>query len=157
MLQRQVEEEEEIQPMLQRQVEEEEEEEIQPMLQRQVASENTQSIGEAPESVPTGLRRGVESLSGTDMSDVSVYRNSNKPKRVGALAYTQGTNIYVAPGQEEHLPHEAWHAAQQKSGRVHPTSQAFGLPMNDDDTLEREADRMGRLATARTSEGTVPL
>jgi hypothetical protein len=27
------------------------------------------------------------------------------------------------PGQEQHLPHEAWHVVQQKQGRVKPTGQ----------------------------------
>ena len=35
-----------------------------------------------------------------------------------ARAYTQGSEIYMAPGQERHLAHEAWHVVQQKQGRV---------------------------------------
>jgi len=159
ILQRQAEEEEEeMQPMLQRQVEEEEEEEMQLMLQRQAQEEEEemqpmlQRRGERDvahndveicEPIPGGLRTGVESLSGFDMSDVSVYRNSKKPAAVGALAYTQGTDIYVAPGQEKHLPHEAWHAVQQKEGRVQPNNHIGGVSMNDDANLEKEADRMG--------------
>jgi len=152
MLQRQVEEdEEEMQPMLQRQVEEDEEE-MQPMLQRQVGAEREQTSAETREEIPVGLRTGVESLSGLDMSDVSVHRNSSKPAAVGALAYTQGRDIYVAPGQEKHLPHEAWHAVQQKQGRVHPNSsaQAAGIALNDDAHLEKEADRMGKMALQKT-------
>ena len=58
------------------------------------------------------------------------------------MAYTQGTNIHVAPGQEKHLPHEAWHVVQQAQGRVKPTMQLKGIQMNDDVGLEREADEM---------------
>jgi hypothetical protein len=53
----------------------------------------------------------------------------------------------VAPGQERHLPHEAWHVVQQKQGRVKPTMQLKdGTPVNDDGGLEHEADMMGAKA-----------
>ena len=94
--------------------------------------------------LPEGLRSGVESLSGKDMSDVNVHYNSDKPQKMGALAYAQGTNIHVGKGQEKHLPHEAWHVVQQKQGRVKPTIQKKGnIPVNDDTSLEKEADLMG--------------
>jgi hypothetical protein len=96
--------------------------------------------------MPDNLKAGVESLSGIDMSDVRVHYNSDEPSEVGALAYTQGTNIHVAPGQERHLPHEAWHVVQQAQGRVKPTMQMKGLAVNDDVGLEREADVMGAKA-----------
>lgn len=72
-----------------------------------------------------------------------MHYNSSKPDEVGALAYTQGTNICVAPGQERHLSHEAWHVVQQAQGRVKPTAEVGGLPLNDSRTLEPEADAMG--------------
>lgn len=94
--------------------------------------------------MPDSLKAGVESLSGIDMSDVRVHYNSSKPAEVGALAYTQGTNIHVAPGQEKHLPHEAWHVVQQAQGRVRPTMQLKdGVSVNDDEGMEHEADVMG--------------
>lgn len=93
------------------------------------------------------LRAGLEKISGIDLSDVKVHYNSNKPQQVGALAYTQGNEIHIAPGQEKHLPHEGWHAVQQKQGRVKPTMQMkIGTPINDDDSLEKEADVMGAKA-----------
>ena len=73
--------------------------------------------------LPDRLKAGVESLSGLAMDDVRVHYNSAKPAEVQALAYTQGTDIHVGPGQEQHLPHEAWHVAQQKQGRVSPMRQ----------------------------------
>jgi len=45
------------------------------------------------------------------------------PAQLNALAYAQGSDIHVAPGQEKHLPHEAWHVVQQSKGRVKPTMQ----------------------------------
>ncbi len=94
--------------------------------------------------MPDNLKAGVENLSGIDMSDARVHYNSSKPAEVGALAYTQGKNIHVAPGQERHLPHEAWHVVQQEQGRVRPTMQMKDVAINDDIQLEREADVMGK-------------
>jgi Poly(ADP-ribose) polymerase catalytic domain/Domain of unknown function (DUF4157) len=93
--------------------------------------------------LPDNLKTGIENLSGMAMDDVSVHYNSSKPAQIQALAYTQGTEIHVAPGQEKHLPHEAWHVVQQKQGRVKPTLQMKGVGINDDGELEREADLMG--------------
>ncbi len=96
--------------------------------------------------MPDDLKEGIESLSGFSMDDVRVHYNSSKPATVQALAYTQGTDIHVAPGQEKHLPHEAWHVAQQMAGRVSPTTNINGMPVNDNVELEREADEMGEKA-----------
>lgn len=97
--------------------------------------------------MPDNLKSGIENMSGYDMSDVKVHYNSAKPAQLQALAYAQGTDIHVAPGQEKHLPHEAWHVVQQKQGRVKPTFQMKqGVPVNDDAGLEQEADVMGAKA-----------
>ena len=96
--------------------------------------------------LPDNLKAGVESLSGFSMDDVKVHYNSSQPATVQALAYTQGTDIHVAPGQERHLPHEAWHVAQQLAGRVEPTTEVGGMPVNDN--IEHEADVMGARANS---------
>ena len=102
--------------------------------------------------MPDNLKSGIESLSGFSMDDVRVHYNSSKPATVQALAYTQGTDIHVAPGQEKHLPHEAWHVAQQMAGRVSPTTNINGMPVNDNAALEHEADVMGAKATQMKSD-----
>lgn len=93
--------------------------------------------------LPDALKAGIESLSGIAMDDVHVHYSSSKPAHAQALAYTQGTSIHLAQGQEHHLPHEAWHVIQQKQGRVQPTSQTNEIMLNDEPALEREADQMG--------------
>ncbi len=104
----------------------------------------TQQKEENHTGMPDNLKAGIENLSGIDMSDVRVHYNSDKPAEVGALAYTQGADIHVAPGQERHLPHEAWHVVQQAQGRVKPTLQLKdGIKVNDDLGLEYESDTMG--------------
>lgn len=94
--------------------------------------------------LPDALKAGVENLSGYSLDDVRVHYNSPKPAQLQALAYTQGSEIHVAPGQEQHLPHEAWHVVQQAQGRVRPTMQLKGVGVNDDTGLEQEADVMGK-------------
>lgn len=74
--------------------------------------------------LPDRLKADVESLSGLSMEDVRVHYNSSKPAAVQAYAYTQGTDIHVAPGQQRHLPHE-------------------DVAINDDPGLEREGDVIG--------------
>ena len=112
-------------------------------LQRQGLEEEEPLQGRG---LPPALAAGVQRLSGADMSDVRVHAGSPQPAQVGALAYAQGNDIHLASGQERHLPHEAWHVAQQKAGRVQPTVQAAGVPINDSPALEAEADRMGARA-----------
>ena len=117
-------------------------------LQRKAdIANNAAQRAEAPRpnntGMPDNLKSGIESLSGFSMDDVRVHYNSSKPATVQALAYTQGTDIHVAPGQEKHLPHEAWHVAQQMAGRVSPTTNINGMPVNDNAALEHEADVMG--------------
>lgn len=97
--------------------------------------------------LPDNLKTGVENLSGMSMDHVKVHYNSSQPAQLNALAYAQGSNIHVAPGQEKHLPHEAWHVVQQAQGRVQPTKQfKLGVQVNDDPDLEHEADVMGKKA-----------
>ena len=120
-------------------------------LQRKAdMANNAAQRAEAPRpnntGMPDNLKSGIESLSGFSMDDVRVHYNSSKPATVQALAYTQGTDIHVAPGQEKHLPHEAWHVAQQMAGRVSPTTNINGMPVNDNAALEHEADVMGEKA-----------
>jgi len=143
----------EITPLVQRQVEPEEGEEP---LQAKFALGLTGTLLAKTEAShnKTGmldhLKSGLEKLSGMDISSVRVHHNSSEPAQLNALAYTQGQDIHLGPGQDKHLPHEGWHAVQQMQGRVKPTMQAKGVPINDDAGLEREADVMGAKALQMT-------
>lgn len=97
--------------------------------------------------LPDNLKSGIENLSGVSLDDVNVHRNSDKPAQMQAHAYAQGSDIHLGPGQDKHLPHEAWHVVQQKQGRVQPTKQINGgVNVNDNVGLENEADVMGSKA-----------
>lgn len=94
--------------------------------------------------LPENVKRGAENLSEYSMDDVKVHYNSSKPAQLRAYAFTQRDEIHVGPGQEKHLPHEDWHVVQQKKGRVSPTSfKSNEIQINDDVTLEKEADIIG--------------
>lgn len=108
--------------------------------------EATSARGSNTTGLPDLLKAGVERLSGVSLDDVKVHYNSRKPAQLQALAYTQGAEIHVAPGQERHLPHEAWHVVQQLQGRVRANAQLKGMGLNDEPGLEREADAMGARA-----------
>ncbi|NET29216.1 MAG: DUF4157 domain-containing protein [Okeania sp. SIO1I7] len=103
--------------------------------------------------LPDNLKSGIENLSGYSMDDVKVHYNSDKPAQLNAHAYAQGTDIYLASGQEKHLPHEAWHVVQQKQARIKPTMQMKGgVQINNDKGLEKEADVMGKKAIQALGE-----
>lgn len=107
--------------------------------------------------LPDQLKSGIENLSGHSLDDVKVHYNSAKPTQLQAHAYAQGTDIHIAPGQEKHLAHEAWHVVQQKQGRVKPTMQMkSAVPVNDDPGLEREADIMGDKALNMAPSDSLP-
>lgn len=96
--------------------------------------------------LPDQLKSGIEALSGMSMDHVKVHYNSPKPAQLQAHAYAQGSEIHLGAGQEKHLPHEAWHVAQQAQGRVRPALQLRAGAINDDPSLETEADTMGERA-----------
>jgi len=111
----------------------------------------TKQPDENKTGMPDALKAGMESTLNTDFSQVRVHPNSSKATGVGALAYTQGTDVHFAPGQfkpdssegRQLLGHELTHVVQQSQGRVQPTGELAGLPVNDSPVLEKEADEMG--------------
>ncbi|KAI9135713.1 DUF4157 domain-containing protein [Acaryochloris sp. CCMEE 5410] len=119
---------------------------LQPMDATQLQPDNFHR--ENHTGMPDPLKSGLEQLSGFDLSNVRVHRSSAKPAQLNALAYAQGQDIHLGPGEEQHLPHEGWHVVQQMQGRVKPTLQAQGVSINEDDALEHEADVMGAKALA---------
>jgi hypothetical protein len=109
---------------------------------------------ETDSGIPGSVQTKMEKTLNTDLSGVTVHPNSSKATGVGALAYTQGTDIHVAPGHyspntssgKKLLGHELAHVAQQMAGRVRPTGTVGGLPLNDSPALEKEADALGSKA-----------
>lgn len=104
--------------------------------------------------MPDDVKTQMEDSFSTDFSSVRIHADSARAPEVGALAYTQGTDIHFAPGQfkpetsvgQQLLGHELTHVIQQAEGRVSPTTEVGGMPVNDDVSLETEADMMGMKA-----------
>jgi hypothetical protein len=121
------------------------------VIQNMEVPEGDKEYDEAPvqrrenkTGIPDNLKSGIENISGMSMDHVKVHYNSSQPAQLNALAYAQGSDIHIGPGQEKHLPHEAWHVVQQAQGRVQATKQMkAAVPVNDDPGLEQEADVMG--------------
>lgn len=90
--------------------------------------------------IPPSMQSKLEGSTGVSFDDVNVHYNSPNPSGIGALAYTQGNNVFIGPGQEKHLSHELGHVVQQKQGRVKPTGAIGGSALNADPRLEKEAD-----------------
>lgn len=116
--------------------------------------ETAQRQAENRTGIPDAVKQRMEDSFGTDFSSVRVHPDSSKAPEVGALAYTQGTDIHFAPGQfkpdtaagQELLGHELTHVVQQAEGRVQPTTEIGGMPVNDNEALEHEADVRGAQA-----------
>ena len=104
--------------------------------------------------IPDEVKQRMESSFDTDFSSVRVHPDSSKAPDVGALAFPQGTDIHFAPGQfkpdtsagQQLLGHELTHVIQQAEGRVQPTTEIAGMSVNDDVSLEHEADVLGAKA-----------
>jgi outer membrane protein OmpA-like peptidoglycan-associated protein len=114
--------------------------------------------------LPDPIRSQMETSFDADFSSVQVHHGSEaarKTSEIGALAYTQGENIYFNQGMyapdtrsgKELIGHELTHVVQQRAGKVKATGQAKGLPVNQDPALEREADAMGAKAAQGQETG----
>jgi hypothetical protein len=104
-------------------------------------------------ALPPAVQAKMERSFGADFSAVRVHEGQEAPA-MGALAYTRGTDIHFAPGQydpqsqrgQELIGHELAHVVQKSEGRVATTAQAKGVAVNDDPSLEAEADELGARA-----------
>lgn len=100
--------------------------------------------------MPAAVQAKMEDAFSFDFSAVRIHEGS-EAQSVGAVAYTQGADIHFAPGHydpnSQHgqrlLGHELAHVVQQVQGRVRPTTQTEHVAINDEPSLEREADELG--------------
>ncbi len=126
-------------------------ESAQPSKQNQT-SQNSSSGSRS--SMPAPVKSKMENSFGTNFGDVSIHTDSPQAKSMGALAFTQGSNVHFAPGQynpqsssgQALLGHELTHVVQQRAGRVAAPHQSKGAPINADPSLETEADQIGAKA-----------
>ncbi len=108
--------------------------------------------GSSGQPLPAAVRQKMESFFGTSFGDVRVHVGS-QASAIGALAFTQGSSLYFAPGQynpntprgQQILAHELTHVVQQRAGRVRNPF-GSGVAVVQDRSMEAEAERMGHLA-----------
>jgi hypothetical protein len=113
---------------------------------------NVPKHGGAP--LPPAVLQRMEAVFGARLGDVRVHVGAHAAA-LGAVAFTQGSNIHFAPGRyDPHsargrhlLGHELAHVLQQRTGRV---SNPFGAgtAVVHDQRLEAEAERMALRAEA---------
>jgi Domain of unknown function (DUF4157)/Effector protein len=98
-----------------------------------------------------GLQRKLGQAMGADFSEVRVHADAQADqlnRSIQAKAFTTGQNVFFRQGAynpgsrggQALIAHELTHVVQQKEGRVKPTVQINGAEVNDDPTLEAEAD-----------------
>jgi len=103
------------------------------------------------------IQAKMESVFGTSFADVRIHEGP-EASSIGALAFTQGSSIFFAPGQynpntpqgQRLLGQQLAHIVQQRSGRVRNPLGA-GTAVVHDPLLEAEADMMGSRASVAHS------
>ena len=107
--------------------------------------------------LPEAVRGRMEAALGADFSAVRVHVGP-QAERIGAIAFTLGSDIYFAPGRfqpdtaqgQQLLGHELAHVVQQRQGRVR-NPMGSGIAVVQDRALEAEADRLGQRAATSPS------
>jgi len=112
----------------------------------QVHDENTVTNSEndsGGEKLQAAMKAKMEArFPKINFDDVRVHKNSDKPEELGARAYTKGSQIHIASGEEDTLEHELGHVVQQKQGRVKGDTQVNGANANESPEMEKEADTL---------------
>jgi hypothetical protein len=119
--------------------------------------------GSSGQPLTAAVRQKMESFFGTSFGDVRVHVGS-QASAIGALAFTQGSNLYFAQGQynpntprgQQILAHELTHVVQQRAGRVRNPF-GSGVAVVQDRSMEAEADRMGHLAALHKERSSTPV
>lgn len=97
--------------------------------------------------LPPVFRQSMEGAFRSDFTRVRVFE-SPEAERIGALAFTRGESVHVAPGVfspgssegRRVMAHELAHVEQQRRGIVRPTGERGGYPVNDAPRLEQAAE-----------------
>ena len=82
------------------------------------------------------LRHLAEAMNNLDLSDVRVHVG-HEATHLGAAAFTAGSDIYLAPGNEHLTPHELTHVVQQRGhhGPAEPALAGNLVDVNSDNSV----------------------
>jgi hypothetical protein len=137
---------------------------IQPKVQSRIQAKLMSDIGkkkkQTPETstdtkLPEEVQDKMEKSFGQDFGNVKIHKDSSSALELNAKAYAQGEDIHFAPGAfdplsksgQELIGHELTHVVQQRQKRVGKGEvHGKGIEMNQDASLEKEADDLGKLA-----------
>ena len=108
--------------------------------------------------MPSTIQARMESVFGTSFADVRIHEGP-EASSIGALAFTQGSSIFFAPGQynpntsqgQRLLGQQLAHVVQQRSGRVRNPF-GSGTAVVQDPLLKAEAEMMGSRAAMAQSQ-----
>lgn len=104
--------------------------------------------------MPDWIKNNFEAVTSLSAENVRVRYNSPKPAQLEAKAFTNDSEIHVAPGAESSLFHELGHLPRRRSQPIPVTGYVAGVPVNDNPDFEREADRVGeRIRRGRAGGG----
>jgi hypothetical protein len=126
--------------------------EEEPAQQKEAGAVQTTSGKGRRTQMPGHVQRKMEQGLGADFGSTRIHADSEKASRMGAQAYTQGEDIYFAKDKydpeskqgQELLGHELQHVVQQRDGRVKANHQEKGIGVNNERSLEGEADAKGK-------------
>jgi hypothetical protein len=126
---------------------------IKPALQPMYLKKSNKQPSET--NLPDPVMEKMESSFAEDFSDVNIQENSTKAEDLGAKAFTQGKEVHFAPGEfqpnsqegQELIGHELTHVVQQKEGKVQDGEVHGKDIVNQDVSLEKEANEAGKLAS----------
>lgn len=104
-----------------------------------------------------GLQQSMGQTMGADFSGVRVHTDTQSNQlnqSIQAKAFTTGQDVFFRQGEynpesrsgQALIAHELTHVVQQKQGRVQPTSSVNEANVNNNPSLEKEADVMGSKA-----------
>lgn len=128
-------------------------------IQRKLSDREVPTQNITSQKMPAEIQAKMENSFGADFSNVSIHQG-DQAGAINAKAFTQGNDIHFAPGQydpqsrqgQELLGHELTHVVQQRQGRVQGTTQLKGVSINDNTSLEQEADKMGEKAASSSNK-----
>ena len=97
-----------------------------------------------------GFKSSVEKHTNTPVSDFSISKNDKRADNMGAKAYNQGNDLVFGQGQYNPssksgkflIAHEMAHSMQNSNLKA--TSSKNGMNINDDPSLESEADTVAK-------------
>ena len=123
-------------------------------VEDELSAQISSKVGQGASIGATAVAKNVSALTGVDVTDTKVHRDSDLPAKVGAKAMAVGDTVFFGKGQDsaETTGHELAHIAQNKTGNA-PQIQASGLQVTAaNSSYEEYADSVGSAAAKSSSQ-----